>query len=152
MCKRRAAVFDIDQQMTSPGKMTCHSYGMNPDQIAGDQAVPVGLKVRILDAGIADESDYAVVSGSRRALRFVAALLHSLADSPSLPADFSLGPKGAGRFHFDPTASLGLHLECTPEEANSQTVDSGREAVWVFHGDSSGHASAILRTESDARS
>lgn len=125
---------------------------MSPDEIAGEQAAPLALNVRLLDAVSGEDADYALVSGSRSALRFLASLLNSLADSPSLPADFSIGPKGAGRRHFDNSATLGLYLECTSQHTDGESADSARESVWVFHGDSSLHASAIFRTEQDARS
>lgn len=124
---------------------------MTPDQIAGGQATPLGLMTRLLDKASDNEIDYALVSGSRRALRFLADLLNSLADSPSLPADFSLSPDSAGNFHFDPSASLGLYLECASDATSTETVDSARATVWIFHGDASRHASAVFRTEQDAQ-
>jgi len=125
---------------------------MKPDQIAGDQTASGALTTRLLETTDADETDMALVSGTRRGLRLLADLLNSLADAPSLPADFSLAPKGGGQSHFDPSASLGLYLECTSDPEVADAADRARESIWIFQGRKARHASGVFRTEGDARS
>lgn len=125
---------------------------MTPDQIAGDQTTSVALTTRLLKTNSEDGTDIALVSGTRRALRFVADLLNSLADSPTLPADYSIAPHAGGQFHFDPAASLGLYLECTPELDDADSRDHAYATVWVFLGSEARRASGVFRTELENRS
>ncbi|MFT4596012.1 MAG: hypothetical protein ACI9TF_000249 [Paracrocinitomix sp.] len=50
-------------------------------------------------------------------------------DAQALPADFSLGPTSAGKFHFDCARSLGLFVECTRVGDDAESVDVSGDGV-----------------------
>lgn len=85
---------------------------LSPDDIAGAQTVSVGLHIGVMRHE--DEAeDFVLVQGSRDALRFLGELIFAVADSDSLPADFSIGPRSAGQFHFADSATEAIYIRCT---------------------------------------
>lgn len=85
-----------------------------PDEIFGAQEDPAGLEIRLVEASDPDER-FLLISGSREALRLLAAVLDALADSPRLPASTQFGPRSAGRFHLSPSSNIAVYLQCEPK-------------------------------------
>ncbi len=85
-----------------------------PDQIFGAHDEPGGLEIRLVEASDPDER-FVLISGSREALRLLAAVLDALADSPHLPASTQFGPRSAGRFHLSPSSNIAVYLQCEPK-------------------------------------
>lgn len=92
---------------------------MKLNEILSSQKHSVGLDIRLLPGVEENEDDFALISGSREALRFLAAVIQALADSPALPATVHLGPRSAGKFHLSSETEMGIYLRCTkePDEA-----------------------------------
>jgi hypothetical protein len=65
------------------------------------------------------------IEGSREALTFLAEILLALAETEALPADFSMSPSGAGRFHLAETTTETLYIKCV--EGDSAGAVVGRE-------------------------
>ncbi len=95
-----------------------------PDAIAGEQTRPVGLHVGVVQSQDGFE-DLVLIEGSREALRFLAEILVALAEAEALPADFSMSPSGAGRFHLAETTTEALYINCVESDSASAVV--GRE-------------------------
>lgn len=84
-----------------------------PDDTAGGQETPLNLSVRMIG-----EPDYpfALLSGSRDALEFLASIILAVTRSENLPAKFELAPFGPGQFHLSEDSDLGIYIECVPRE------------------------------------
>lgn len=89
----------------------------SPDEIVGAQIHALGLHVTTLRP----QEDFVLIQGSREALRFLANVIVGVANSDSLPADFSMGPASAGQFHFAESATEGLYISCIETPLGSGT-------------------------------
>jgi hypothetical protein len=93
-----------------------------PDDICGAQTdSALGLTLRLISGGTDEDTQFALVEGPPKALRFLADLLAAAANQePGF--DFSLSPKGAGSFHFSPASDLGLYLNVCSEDSGTDRV------------------------------
>lgn len=81
------------------------------DQIcAAHKDESAGLTVRMIDENDEDrEFPIVLIQGSARALEFLAQLILSTARDKANDG-FSITPFGAGKFHFSPSATLGVYI------------------------------------------
>lgn len=84
----------------------------SPDEVCAansDESVALVLRLLMPDD---DEGPDAVptvlIEGERKALKFLASLLIAVADGDE--TSFQLSPAGAGSFHFDSKAELGVYV------------------------------------------
>lgn len=85
----------------------------SPDTVCAEQTQSAGLDLRVLDGDdSAGELPLVVVRGTPDALKFLAELLQAVASAPTLPARFQMAPNAAGRFHFSPSAEVGIYIDC----------------------------------------
>jgi hypothetical protein len=89
-----------------------------PDDICGEQESPLGLRVKLLDDDGYDH--FALVSGSREALNFLASIISAVSRSEKLPAHIQMSPSGAGNFHFSEDSNMGIYIECVQEDQNGE--------------------------------